>query len=81
MAIGIYKIVDKRLIDGLSKLSTDDNETLYWNEVAMDLQEAYNGAVQLLRLTEIVALRYNEIQACIRTKIAGELRNRKRVKN
>ncbi|RYF24735.1 MAG: hypothetical protein EOO42_05185 [Flavobacteriales bacterium] len=81
MAVGIDKIVHKRLIDGLSRLSTDETEAIYWNSVSMDLQEAYNDAVQLLRLTEIAALRYNEIQASTRTKVAGELRSRKRIKS
>ncbi|SOD13343.1 hypothetical protein [Pedobacter xixiisoli] len=78
MAVGIDKTTHKKLIEGLLHLSNGNEQASHWKTVLDDLQRAYDETIQVLRLAQLTAATYNEIQASIRTQVAIELRNRKR---
>lgn len=78
MAVGIDRTIHKKLIEGLSQLSNGEERGSHWKSVLEDLQRAYDETIQMLRLAELTAATYNEVQASIRTQVAIELRNRKR---
>lgn len=78
MAIGIDRATHKKLIEGLMQLS-NGRDTSQWKAVLDDLKNAYEETMQTFRMAELSALAYNEMQASIRTQVAIELRNRKRI--
>lgn len=78
MAIGIDRYLHRKLLACLSEMSEDLMGDPSWGTLREELQQTYDQAIDMLHQAELSAVKYNQLQAIVKSSVSIEQRKRKK---